>query len=101
VFNNYARVGLLVMDEIGYLAFDAANADLLYQVIAMRYEKRSLVLTTNLAFSEWPTIFPSATSAIALIDRIVHHADVIQIEGKSRRLREAEEAKRKPRRKKP
>jgi len=97
----YARVGLLVMDEIGYLAFDAANADLLYQVIAMRYEKKSLVLTTNLAFSEWPTIFPSATSAIALIDRIVHHADVIQIEGKSWRLREAEEAKRKPRRKKP
>ena len=60
-----------------------------------------IVLTTNLAFSEWPTIFPSATSAIALIDRIVHHADVIQIEGKSWRLREAEEAKRKPRRKKP
>jgi DNA replication protein DnaC len=101
VFNNYARVGLLVTDEIGYLAFDAANADLLYQVIAMRYEKRSLVLMTNLAFSEWPTIFPSATSAIALIDRIVHHADVTQLEGKSRRLREAEEAKRKPRRKKP
>lgn len=97
----YARVGLLIMDEIGYLAFDAANADLLFQVIAMRYEKKSLVLTTNLAFSEWPTIFPSATSAIALIDRIVHHADVIPIEGKSWRLREAEEAKRKPKRKKP
>lgn len=96
----YARVGLLVMDEIGYLAFDAANADLLFQVITMRYEKKSLVLTTNLAFSEWPSIFPSATSAIALIDRIVHHADVIPIEGKSWRLREAEEAKRKPKRKK-
>jgi DNA replication protein DnaC len=96
----YARFGLLVMDEIGYLAFDAANADLLFQVITRRYEKKSLVLTTNLAFSEWPSIFPSATSAIALIDRIVHHADVIPIEGKSWRLREAEEAKRKPRRKK-
>lgn len=95
----YARVGLLVMDEIGYLAFDAANADLLYQVISMRYEKKSLVLTTNLAFSEWPSVFPSATSAIALIDRIVHHADVIQVEGKSWRLREAEEAKRRPRKK--
>jgi len=92
----YARVGLLVLDEIGYLAFDAANADLLFQVITMRYEKKSLVLTTNLAFTDWPTIFPTATSAIALIDRIVHHADVIAIEGKSYRLREAEEAKRKP-----
>jgi DNA replication protein DnaC len=73
----------LVIDEIGYLAFDDANADLLFQVITMRYEKKSLVLTTNLAFSEWPSIFPSATSVIALIDRIVHHADVIPIEGKS------------------
>jgi DNA replication protein DnaC len=95
---HYARIGLLVMDEIGYLAFDAANADLLFQVITMRYEKKSLVLTTNLAFSDWPSIFPTATSAIALIDRIVHHADVIPIEGKSWRLREAEEAKRKPKR---
>jgi DNA replication protein DnaC len=97
---HYASIGLLVMDEIGYLAFDAANADLLFQVITMRYEKKSLVLTTNLAFSDWPTIFPSATSAIALIDRVVHHADVLPIEGKSYRLREAEEAKRKPRPKK-
>ena len=93
----YARIGLLVLDEIGYLAFDAANADLLFQVITMRYEKKSLVLTTNLAFSEWTTIFPSATTATALIDRVVHHADVIAIEGKSYRLREAEEPKRKPR----
>lgn len=93
----YARIGLLVLDEIGYLAFDAANADLLFQVITMRYEKKSLVLTTNLAFSEWTTIFPSATTATALIDRVVHHADVIAIEGKSYRLREAEETKRRPR----
>jgi DNA replication protein DnaC len=95
----YARIPLLVLDEIGYLAFDSANADLLFQVITMRYEKKSLVLTTNLAFSDWPSIFPSATSATALIDRVVHHADVISIEGKSYRLREAEEAKRRPRRK--
>jgi DNA replication protein DnaC len=93
----YARIGLLVLDEIGYLAFDAANADLLFQVVTMRYERKSLVLTTNLAFADWPSIFPSATSATALIDRVIHHADVIAIEGKSYRLREAEEAKRKPR----
>jgi DNA replication protein DnaC len=90
----YARIGLLVLDEIGYLAFDPANADLLFQVITLRYEKKSLVLTTNLAFSDWPSIFPNATTATALIDRIVHHADVLAIEGKSYRLREAEQAKR-------
>ena len=86
----YARVGLLVLDEIGFLAFDNRNADLLFQVVSRRYEKKSLVLTTNLAFRDWPSIFPNATCATALIDRVVHHADVIVIEGESYRAREAE-----------
>lgn len=89
-FKYYARVGLLVIDEIGFLAFDARNADLLFQVITRRYEKKSVVLTTNLAFRDWPTIFPNATCATALIDRVVHHADVIAIEGESYRAREAD-----------
>lgn len=88
----YARVGLLIIDEIGFLAFDNRNADLLFQVVSRRYEKKSLVLTTNLAFRDWPTIFPNATCATALIDRVVHHADVIAIEGESYRAREAEQA---------
>lgn len=87
---HYARVGLLILDEIGFLAFDNRNADLLFQVVSRRYEKKSLVLTTNLAFRDWPTIFPNATCATALIDRVVHHADVIVIEGQSYRAREAE-----------
>ena len=86
---HYARVGCLVIDELGYLSYDNRNADLLYQCLSLRYEKKSVVLTTNLAFSDWPMVFPSATSATALIDRIVHHADVIKIEGESYRLREA------------
>jgi DNA replication protein DnaC len=86
---HYAKVSLLVLDELGYLAFDNRNADLLFQVVSRRYEKKSLVLTTNLAFLDWPTIFPSATCATALIDRVIHHADVIAIEGESYRLREA------------
>ena len=86
----YARVGLLVLDEIGFLAFDNRNADLLFQVVSRRYEKKSLVLTTNLAFRDWPTIFPNATCATALIDRVVHHAEVVVIEGESYRAREAE-----------
>jgi hypothetical protein len=87
---HYAKIGLLVLDEIGFLAFDNRNADLLFQVISRRYEKKSTVLTTNLAFSGWPTIFPNATCATALIDRVVHHADVIAIEGESYRARDAE-----------
>ncbi len=89
---HYAGAGLLVVDELGYLSYDARNADLLFQVVARRYERRSLVLTTNLAFSEWPSVFPNATCATALIDRVAHHAEVIPIEGKSYRLGEAEAA---------
>ncbi len=89
---HYAKQSLLVVDEVGYLAFDNRNADLLFQVVSRRYERKSLVLTTNLAFKNWPTVFPNATCATALIDRVIHHADVIGIEGKSYRLREAEAA---------
>jgi len=91
---HYAKQSLLVIDEVGYLAFDNRNADLLFQVIARRYEKRSVVLTTNLPFRDWPTIFPNATCATALIDRIIHHADVLAIEGQSYRLRQAEDRSR-------
>jgi DNA replication protein DnaC len=88
---HYAKISLLVLDEVGYLAFDNRNADLLFQVVSRRYEKKSLVLTTNLAFRDWPTVFPNATCATALVDRVIHHADVITIEGESYRLREANE----------
>lgn len=87
---HYTKIGLLILDEIGFLAFDNRNADLLFQVVSRRYEKKSTVLTTNLAFRDWPTIFPNATCATALIDRVVHHADVIAIEGESYRAREAD-----------
>lgn len=97
----YAAIGLLIVDEIGFLAFDNRNADLLFQVISRRYEKKSLVLTTNLAFRDWPTIFPNATCATALIDRVVHHADVIAIEGDSYRAREASQNAKARRSKKP
>ena len=76
-----SRTSLLVLDEIGYLSYDPRNADLLYQVVNRRYEKKSLILTTNLQFSQWPTIFPNAGSAIALIDRLIHHSDIIAMLG--------------------
>jgi DNA replication protein DnaC len=85
--NYYATRGLLVIDEIGYLSYDGRAADLLFQVVSRRYERRSLVLTTNLPFSDWPTIFPNAATATALIDRVVHHAEILSIEGESYRRR--------------
>ncbi len=91
---HYSRPALLVVDEIGYLSYDNRNADLLFQIVSRRYEHKSLVLTTNLPFAEWPSIFPNAACATALIDRVVHHADVIAIEGDSYRRRDAETAKR-------
>jgi DNA replication protein DnaC len=93
--HHYATRGLLLIDEVGYLSYDARAADLLFQVVSRRYERRSLVLTTNLPFSDWPTIFPNAATATALIDRLVHHAEILPIEGDSYRRRVAE-AKRKP-----
>ena len=89
----YTSRPLLCIDEIGYLSYDARNADLLFQVVSRRYERKSLVLTTNLAFSDWPTIFPNAACTTALIDRVVHHAEIIAIEGDSYRRREAESAR--------
>jgi len=93
-----SRTALLVIDEVGYLSYDARNADLLFQVVSRRYEQRSLVLTTNLPFSQWPSIFPNAACATALIDRVIHHADILTIEGQSYRRRTAEQsaAARKP-----
>ena len=71
---HYARPALLAIDEIGYLAYDAHAADLLFQIVSRRYEHRPLLMTTNLAFKHWDTIFPNASCAVALIDRLTHHA---------------------------
>jgi len=87
---HYARPALLCIDEIGYLSYDARAADLLFQVISRRYERRSVVVTTNLAFRDWADIFPNASCVTALIDRLTHHADICRIEGDSYRRREAE-----------
>ena len=87
---HYARPQLLCVDEIGYLAYDAHAADLLFQIVTRRYEQKSIVITTNLAFRDWHTIFPNASCAVGLIDRLTHHAAIVKITGESYRLREAE-----------
>ena len=68
---HYTRPTLLVIDELGYLAYDARAADLIFQLVSRRYEHRSLLITTNLPFKRWDTVFPNASCAVALIDRRV------------------------------
>jgi len=97
---HYVEPRLLCIDELGYLTFDNRAADLLFQVVSRRYERRSILLTTNLAFKDWGTIFPNAACVTALIDRLTHHAEIITITGESYRRREAEAAQ-KARRAKP
>jgi hypothetical protein len=79
-----------VLKHYGVVGLPCRVGDLLFQVVSRRYENKSLLLTTNLSFSAWPSVFPNASCAVALIDRIVHHCDVIAIEGDSYRRREAE-----------
>ena len=95
---HYCRPALLCIDEIGYLSYDNRNADLLFQVVSRRYEQKSILMTTNLPFSDWPTIFPNAACTTALIDRTVHHAEIIALEGDSFRRRDAEAVKKSRRR---
>ena len=95
---HYAAPHVLICDEIGYLSYDNSAADLLFQIVSRRYEKRPTVLTTNLAFASWNTVFPNAACATALIDRLTHHSEIISIEGESYRKREAEADKKARRR---
>jgi DNA replication protein DnaC len=101
-FRFYARPTLLCLDEVGYLAYDSHAADLLYEVINRRYERKALILTTNRAFKDWNAVFPNATCIATLLDRLTHHADVTVIEGNSFRVRDSEQEatsrKRKPER---
>ena len=97
---TYANVDLLCVDEVGYLSFDDKAADLLYEVINRRYERKSVIVTTNRAFKEWNEVFPNATCIATLLDRLLHHADVTVIEGESYRVRESEQEAAARRRKK-
>ena len=86
----YARPHLLCIDEVGYLSYDSSAADLLYEVVNRRYERGSMIVTTNRAFKDWNTVFPNASCIATLLDRLTHHADVTLIQGPSYRTREGE-----------
>lgn len=82
-----SRYGLIIIDEVGYIPFDTEAANLFFQLVSTRYEKSSIILTSNLPFSRWGQVFGEATIASAMIDRIVHHADVIALKGASYRIK--------------
>jgi len=86
---KYLRPQLTILDEIGYLPIDQHGADLLFQVISQRYERGSMILTTNKQFKPWSSIFNNdSTIASAVLDRLLHHAEIIVIEGTSYRMKD-------------
>ncbi len=90
---KYIRPALLILDELGFLPIDKAGADLLFQIISLRYEQGALVITSNRAFKDWPEIFNNdSTLTSAILDRLLHHAETVVIEGKSYRMKDQIEA---------
>jgi DNA replication protein DnaC len=88
---HYARPRLLVIDEVGYLSYSNRHADLLFELVSRRYEHASTLITTNRPFGEWNEVFPNAACVVSLVDRLIHHAEILRLEGKSYRLKEAQE----------
>jgi len=88
-FSRYINPAVLILDELGYLPIDKTGADLLFQIISQRYEHGSLIITSNRVFKKWPEIFNNdSTLTSALLDRLLHHAETILIEGKSFRMKD-------------
>jgi DNA replication protein DnaC len=86
---KYLKPRVLILDELGYLPIDKNGADLLFQVISGRYERGSLIITSNRAFKKWPEIFNNdSTLTSALLDRLLHHAETLIIEGTSYRMKD-------------
>jgi DNA replication protein DnaC len=90
------RLDLLIIDELGYLSFSRGGAELLFQVFADRYERRSVLVTSNLAFSEWGTVFQGDRMTAALLDRLTHRCEIFETNGESYRFRESMIAKKDP-----
>ncbi len=93
------RTDLLICDELGYLSFSRAGAELLFQVFADRYERRSLLITSNLAFSDWGQVFQGERMTAALLDRLTHHCEIFEMNGESYRFRQSMKQKKQPRKK--
>jgi DNA replication protein DnaC len=88
---RYTTPTILAIDEVGYLSYDARYADLLFEVVTRRYQHHPILLTTNKVFAEWNQVFPNAACVVTLIDRLMHSAEIVALEGESYRLKEARE----------
>ncbi|MEY2801269.1 MAG: hypothetical protein RL513_854 [Pseudomonadota bacterium] len=88
---QYAAPDLLIIDEVGYLSYSNRHADLLFELVSRRYQRKSTVVTTNRAFAEWGEVFPNAACVVSLIDRLMHRAEVVRIDADSYRAKESEE----------
>jgi DNA replication protein DnaC len=84
---QFKKIDLLIIDELGYVTFDQAGAELLFQLLATRYETMSTIITSNLGFSEWVKVFHDKTLTAAILDRITHHAMILNMNGQSFRRR--------------
>jgi DNA replication protein DnaC len=89
VFKTLEKASLIILDEWGYVPLDRDGARLLFQVVSDSYERRSLILTTNLQFSKWVTIFYDEQMTASIIDRVVHYGHLVIFDGKSKRLKGA------------
>ena len=85
---HFCKYRLLIIDELGYLPINKEDSNLFFQLIDRRYEKKSTILTTNINFSDWDSVFYDAIVANAILDRVLHHAHVITISGRSYRLKD-------------
>src|SRR5258705_11767151 len=85
---TYVRPAVLVIDEVGYLPLDRAAANMVFQLVARRYEHGSIVLTSNKSINEWAQVFTDEVLATAILDRLLHHCEVIAINGPSFRLKD-------------
>ncbi len=88
---QYAAPDVLIIDEVGYLSYSNRHADLLFELVSRRYQNKSTVVTTNRAFADWGEVFPNAACVVSLIDRLMHRAEVVRIDGDSYRAKEAQE----------
>lgn len=85
----YTHPSILIIDAVGILSYSHRHADLLFEIINHRYEKKSTMIATTKSFTEWRDIFPNATSVVSIIDRLLHHSEIVNLEGQSYRLKES------------
>ena len=87
----YAKQSVLIIDELGYLSYSNRHADLLFEIVSQRYEKKPTIITTNKPFSEWGEIFANASCVVSIVDRLIHNSEIVNIDAESYRCKEAKE----------